>query len=127
MLDSESISPTPPVPTVVQWFKVYIGFLAAVYLFLGLFGLVFVINPALFEIERAEAWVISLVFLAISLPFAALFLTPFFLKPARWVWIFDLVLIALGLGSCLTLPFAILLLIFWVKPETQQYFGRGSA
>lgn len=40
-----------------------------------------------------------------------------------WRWTVGLVAICLGLTGC-TAPFAIPLLIFWVKPETKAAFGR---
>ena len=37
-----------------------------------------------------------------------------FLPPRPWVWIYDLVLIAIGFMSCCILPFSVALLIFWL-------------
>lgn len=56
---------------------------------------------------------------------ALLFLFGVILPPRSWTWIFGILLLALALVSCVFSPFAILLLIFWVKPETQIFFGRN--
>jgi hypothetical protein len=45
------------------------------------------------------------------------------LGPRRpWVWVLNLILIALGCLHCLSLPFAVPLLIYWLKPETKRWF-----
>ena len=48
----------------------------------------------------------------------------FFLPRRPWAWVVHLVLIALGLTSCCTLPASVPLLVWWLKPETQAWFGR---
>ena len=60
---------------------------------------------------------------AFGVPFA---IAPF-LPRRSWVWIYDVVLICFGMTSICSMPAAIPLLIFWFKPETQAYFGRGTA
>lgn len=54
------------------------------------------------------------------------FFAAFFLPRRPWSWIAHLVLIAIGLTSCCTLPAAIPLLVSWLKPETQAWFGRRA-
>ena len=48
----------------------------------------------------------------------------FFLPRRPWAWVVHLVLIALGLTSCCTLPASIPLLVYWLKPDAQAWFGR---
>ncbi|HUP45086.1 MAG TPA: hypothetical protein VM779_06200, partial [Thermoanaerobaculia bacterium] len=122
-----SYSPAPPqvpfstqAPPVVTWFKVYAGIMCLLYLLVIAGGVFFLLIPATEE----EAWIMGLVFFAIGLPLLAVFAASLFLPPKPWVWIYDIVLICLGFTSCLTLPFCIALLIFWLKPETKVYFGR---
>jgi hypothetical protein len=45
--------------------------------------------------------------------------------PRSWSWIFGILVLVLAVFSCVFSPFAIALLIFWMKPETQSYFGRN--
>jgi len=47
-----------------------------------------------------------------------------FLRPKPWVWIYDLVIICMGMTSACFLPAAIPLLIYWLKPEVKAHFGR---
>ena len=61
---------------------------------------------------RAAAWMLLVVFAVAP-----------FLPRRKWVWIYDLVVICLGMTSCCTLPVCIALLIFWIRPETRQFFG----
>jgi hypothetical protein len=53
---------------------------------------------------------------------------PFFgglVLPRRpWTWILGVILMACGMTSILILPFAAVIMYFWLKPETQAYFGR---
>lgn len=45
--------------------------------------------------------------------------------PRSWSWVFGILLLVLALLSCVFAPFAIALIIFWMKPETQTFFGRN--
>ena len=76
------------------------------------------------EISLAEKLILSGVFLVLCGGLAAIFAFGVFARPASWVWVYDIVLIAIGLTSCLTIPAAVPLLIYWIKPETKAYFGR---
>ena len=58
--------------------------------------------------------------LVLAIPYAAAPLLP----KRPWTWILGIVLIGLGLTSCLTLPFCIPLLLYWFKPENQIFFGK---
>jgi hypothetical protein len=55
---------------------------------------------------------------------ALLFGIAVFLPPTPGVWVYHVVILCLGLGGW-TLPFSVILLILWFKPETQAFFGRG--
>ncbi|MBN2431361.1 MAG: hypothetical protein JXQ27_07790 [Acidobacteria bacterium] len=120
----------PPYPTqappVLTWFRVYCGLLAFVYVCsagLGIFLLV--IRPAEFQAELFLSTLMGVLYLVMGLVLMAAALVPFFVQPQPWVWIYDLVLIALGMTSCCFLAFSIPLLIHWIKPETRHYFGRA--
>ena len=51
------------------------------------------------------------------------FLASFLLPRRPWAWIYHLVLIGGGVLSCF-LPAAVPLLIAWIRPDVQWYFGR---
>ncbi|HUP43957.1 MAG TPA: hypothetical protein VM779_00450 [Thermoanaerobaculia bacterium] len=122
-----SYHPAPPqipasAPPVVTWFKVYAGIMCLLYLLVIAGGMFFLLFPDATDGE--DAWIAGIIFFAIGLPLLVTFGASLFLPPKPWVWIYDIVLICLGFTSCLTLPFCIALLIFWLKPETKVYFGR---
>lgn len=111
-------------PKCIIWFKVYCGFMALMYLFIIVFGLVLLVFPEQLEMNRIEALVTGFACLVVGLVLFIPFLMGIFLKPKPWVWIFDIVLICIGFTSCLTLAFSIPLFIFWIKPDLKAYFGR---
>ncbi len=55
---------------------------------------------------------------------ALLFLFGVIFPPRSWSWFFGIFLLVLAFLSCFLTPFAVALLIFWIKPETQTFFGR---
>src|SRR5688500_8581784 len=112
-------------PPVITWFKVYAGFMAFLYFAItAIVGVIAVIGPEDEEMSRTESMVIFGLVAALCGIFCAVFAFALFAPRAPWVWIYDIVLIALGMTSCLTLPAAIPLLIFWLKPEAKAWFGR---
>lgn len=113
-------SPIPP--PVILWFKVYAGFMSFLYALCAVLAVVIMIFTP--DMETMEAFIVGGILLAISGPLLVAYLLAIFIRPARWVWILDIVLIGIGLTSCLTIPACIPLLIYWLKPETKAYFGR---
>lgn len=63
--------------------------------------------------------------LTISLVFIVACFLPFILAPRPWLWVYNLVIICLGMTSACYLLACIPLLIFWLKPETQRYYGKN--
>jgi hypothetical protein len=112
-------------PKVLAWFKVYSALLAAVYFaFVGASLIFFLMDPSELDTTKTGALLMGLMLLGIGLVFTAAFVLPFFLKPKPWVWIYNLVLICIGLTSPCCMPASIPLLIYWLKPEVKAYFGR---
>lgn len=113
-----------PQPQVLLWFKVYCGVMAFIYFLFILFGLVFMIlGPSDPEVTTAEAIFLGIIMSGVGLVFGAAFAVPFFAPKKKWSWIYSIILIALGMTSCCVLPFAIPLLIFWLKPEVKVLYG----
>ena len=102
--------------------------MAVVYLLVGVFGAtILIIGPEQFQTSRQDAdglLVQGVVFVFLGLLLLVPFAAAPFLPRRPWVWVYDLVLICLGLTSCACLPITIPLLIFWLKPETKVWFGR---
>ena len=118
----------PRVPPVWPWFVTYCVLMALLYLIvagMGVFMLVAV--PTDPSIDPVEVRIQAGVFTAMGLPLLVAFGIAPFLPKRPWVWIYDVVLICLGLTSMCCLPATIPLLIFWLKPETKLWFGRGIA
>ena len=120
-----------PKPGVIPWYRAYCGFMSFLYT-----GIIIVMVIALFfdfktelEKEQLPLWAFYIyigVIFGICAALAGGFITSFFLKPKPWTWIYHLVLISLGLTSPCCMPISIPLLIFWIRPENQTYFGRKT-
>lgn len=115
-------------PGVVTWFKVYVGAMAVLYLLVTGLGLFMYAGADTFlsdpDLGPEAARIQGVVLAAIGIPLAALFAAGVFLPNRPWVWIYDIVLIAIGLTSCCFWPATIPLLIYWIKPEVRVWFGR---
>lgn len=115
------------VPKVVTWFKVYAGILAFVYLLVIVLGCFLSFSSLIPSETQEDAMAMKFagaLYIALGLVFGAAFVVGIFSKNQRWAWIYNLVLICLGMSSCLFLPACIPLLIFWVKPETKAWYQR---
>jgi hypothetical protein len=117
-------------PAVVFWYRVYAAALALLYLFVTLAGVAALLfrDQLVDETTSPEEVVIAgAVFVLMGGFFFVVYAFGTLIPAQPWAWIVGLVLIALGLTSCCCLPISIPLLIFWLKPEAQAYFGRVPA
>jgi hypothetical protein len=119
-----SASLNPATPAVYTWFVVYCIFMALVYLFLAVLGIVYMFIEPDPEMSAEEAKVMGSVFLILGLALFVPYAAAPFLPRKSWVWVFGLVLICLGLTSTCLLPVCIPLIIFWAKPEMKAFYGR---
>lgn len=118
--------PIQETPKVLLWFKIYAAFLCFLYLAVASSSLFFFLgDPADMEISATGAYLLGTLFLLMGSMLFAVCLVPFLVAPRPWLWVYDLVIICLGLTSACFLPICIPLLIFWVKPDTKSYFGRS--
>jgi MFS family permease len=124
------LSSLPATPGVVTWFRVYAGVMTFVYMLLFVAAvLMLVFAPSLADdADNPEEVLLiqGIVFAVMSLPLGGAFIIGAFMPVKPWAWIYGIVLIGLGMTSCCCLPATIPLLIFWIKPETQTYFGRSK-
>jgi hypothetical protein len=117
----------PQKPGVLPWFTAYAIIMALVYLLCFGAGLFLVmatperlhVPPSEAEAMRLQGWILT----ALGVPFTVLFGIAPVLPVRKWVWIYDLVLICLGLTSICCMPMTIPLLIFWLKAPTRAWFG----
>lgn len=128
--------PRPPVtappfvePPVLRWYRVYLGGMSAIYLGCVVLGglLLWFREEIAGWPPRDEPWTIAvygLVLVVMGLVLHTLCFAAFFLPRRPWAWIVHLVLIALGLTSCCTIPVSVPLLVSWIRPDVQAWFGR---
>ena len=115
-------------PQVIMWFKFYAILMVILYVLVAAVGVLFFI-PDLVPADTAEDAIAmkfaGVVYLGLGLVFAGVFVVGLVTKGQSWAWIYNLVLICIGLTSCLFLPICIPLLIFWLKPEVKAFYGRS--
>lgn len=126
------LDPNKPLgtPAVVTWYKLYCVLMIFVYFACSIGGGAIIIfrnqiaNP---ETSAIELLLNGIVLLGMGIVMFVMFIVALLLPPKPWTWIYHLIAICLGLTSCCTWPVTIPLIIQWIKPETQQYFGRTPA
>lgn len=120
-------APSQPAPPVIFWFKAYSVAMALLYLLVIGLGIFFFFLGTIDdqEIDTVEMFIMGTIMVGLGLVLLGVYVAAIFLPRKPWVWIYDIVMIAIGLTSCLTMAAAIPLLIYWIKPEVQQYFGRN--
>jgi hypothetical protein len=123
----DEIQGPPPPPPVVWWFKVYTGALAFVYLLTAGAGVVMFFLPPNDEYPVEALLIQGVLILAMGLFFLAACLIPLIFRPRPWLWVYDFVIICLGMTSCCCLPACVPLLLFWIKPEVKAYFDAQRA
>lgn len=117
----------PAKPGVVGWYHAYCAAMAFLYLFcivIGVAGIVFRNEIADRDSPPELIALLGVMFAVLGVVLMVAFAAAPFLPPRPWVWIYHLVLIALGMTSACCLFASIPLLLFWIKPETRTYFGR---
>ena len=107
------------------WYRVYCVSLAALYALVATFGLIVAyLQPATNNQSAEESLIMGLIYAILGTIFFAIFLVASILPPKPYNWIVGIVMIAIGMSSCCTWPAVIPLLIYWIKPETREFFGR---
>ncbi|MCX6377395.1 MAG: hypothetical protein NTU88_15390 [Armatimonadetes bacterium] len=117
----------PAAPPVVMWYKVYCIAMAVMYLFVVAAGVFFLVGGAFIPLnsdDKIPFMIMGPLYVVMGLALMIPFVLALFLPPKSWVWVYGIVLIAIGLSSCCCLPAALPLLIFWVKADVQRHFGR---
>lgn len=116
---------TNPAPGVIIWFKIYAALLCFLYLLTGAFSFVFLFgDPSELDMPENMARIVGVMMLVISAGLFVICLLPLILKPKPWLWVYNLVVICLGMTSACFLLICVPMLIFWLKPETRRYYGK---
>lgn len=115
-------------PGVIVWFKVYCWILAVMYFFVAMMSIpYFWLSGNEPDMPPVLGILMGAVFLLVGLVLLTASLLGVFLKPRPWVWVYNLVLICIGMTSACFLPACVPLLIFWIKDDTKRYYGRPAA
>ncbi|MFO0959890.1 MAG: hypothetical protein U0800_21055 [Isosphaeraceae bacterium] len=123
----------PIKPGVVTWLKVYATAMGVLYFLMFVFMVLAWVGIQISdpdEFETQDRVVLGMVFPVLGLISAALagvFLAPLALPRKPWVWVYGIVLIAIGLSNCALWPATIPLIIFWIRPEVRRYYGLAVA
>lgn len=140
------MSTTPPAPSacsvpqpeVVFWFKTYTGllmFICLTFLVVGVFLFLRAESVALpihvgwdeetaRELNAEGIYPIAKIYIGLGGALAVMFGVALFLNRGKLAWVYDLLLICLTMTSCVCLPMAIPLLIFWIKQDCRDWFMR---
>jgi hypothetical protein len=111
-------------PRVWKWFLLYVASLVFTYFLCVVLGIgLLVWGTTLHGPDAAEMMFTGALVAGISMPFLVGVGAAPFLPRRKWVWVYDLILIAFGMGSCLWMPFSIYLLVKWIEPDVKNYFG----
>jgi hypothetical protein len=123
--ESVFIDDHEPPPGVILWFKLYSGFLSFIYLLcVGVSFIFLLVDPGELEMDPVAAKLAGAGLLLLGLVLFVACLLPLFLPRKPWLWIYDLVIICFGFTGICFWPACIPLMIFWLKPETKEYFGK---
>lgn len=121
--------PAAVAPPVYTWYKVYCIAMAVMYLFVVALGVFFLVGGR-FIAEKSDDkmafMIMGPLYAVLGLVMMVPFVVALFLSPKPWVWVYGIVLISIGMSSCCCLPATLPLLIYWVKPDVQRYFGREA-
>ncbi len=125
MLGTEG--PRPPKPRTVVWFRRYAYarlVLDLCFAALGVAAMAADRSLADWEHDADYYFILGAVFFAGGVILGLADMAAIRLAPDPQLWVVGLVLICLGLAHPCCLPVCVPLLIGWIKPETQEYYGR---
>jgi len=113
-------------PGVIVWYYVYLVFTCLMFFCVVGVGAAFLsglIPLTAEDLDGMPPQLIGGIYLGLGLVFLIPFVVAFFLPRRRWVWVYHLVMICIGMTGC-TIVASIPLLIFWIKPEVKAYFNQ---
>ena len=119
-------------PPVIGWYKIYAGFMAFAYLLTAIGGFFIIKNMEALAastrgMDPTELKIRGFVLVALGIILFTAFVAALLLPNTPGAWTFHIILIAVGLSNCCLWLATIPLMIAWLKPETQHWFGRGQS
>ena len=119
-------------PPVILWYRLYCIAMVLEYVLLMAVGAATVLfheqlpdTPGIPPVDDTLVGLRGIIIMMVCGIFFIANLAALFLPKRAWAWFYHLVNIALGLPNCIIL--AVPLLILWLKPATQAYFGKVDA
>lgn len=124
-------------PKVITWFNVYAIVMIVIYVLLTIAGVaLFVFSDSIAnassdssgnaQTDAMEFVIMGIFYVAFGVVLAIAFVVGLLAPRKFWAWVYNLVLICLGLTSCCFWPITIPLLIFWLKDETKQWYKKAA-
>jgi asparagine N-glycosylation enzyme membrane subunit Stt3 len=111
-------------PPVIRWMGIYAWGMVGLYIVVVAVSLL--AGDLLREEPEFQDFPLR-IYLFLCLALAVPFGLWAFLPSRPWVWVYGIVLIAIGLGSCLTLPVCVFLLIRWIEPRVREWYEGPAA
>jgi len=113
-----------PKPQVMLWQKVYLGFMVALYSAVTLMGIALFVfaddiaanDP---EIAPTEMYIGGVLYGGLGVVLGLVFALGFVFNKGNGGWIYNTVLIGIGLTSCCLWPATIPLLIYWIQNKKE--------
>lgn len=117
------VAPEDARPAVVVWARVYAVAFALMYLACTVGGVFILSLDDEASGEKGSMVVQGVIMAGLGVVLLVLSIVALVAPRKKWGWIVNVVLIGLGCSSCMCMPAAIPLLIFWLKPETKRWFA----
>lgn len=124
MNSENSPSPTgPDAPVTVKRFRVFcIGLCIIYFLVACVGGAALTISPEKVGLDRTSATLLGVLFLFIGPLFFFLAFIGFHMPQRPGAWTYNRFLLFLGISSIVLMPFALILLSAWVKPDVLTWY-----
>jgi len=122
----------PPMPSAVMWYTVYCVLMALMYLLTMAMGALILFGPDDLRQSMAQSRssvdprILGTIYIVMGMVFVCPYVVGALAPKRPWAWIYGIVLIAFGMTTICCLPLTIPLMIFWIKPEVQRYYGRSA-
>lgn len=114
-----------PRPAVVGWFLIYCVAISVLYILVAAAGgalAYYAEQLSESEQETTELRIQGVVYLSLGIALAVVHLIAPLLPRKKWSWLYGFAPIVIGLTSPCCLPMTLPLLLWWIKPETKQWF-----
>lgn len=114
-----------------MWYRAYCFFMVVAHV-VGYGGLVWFLRKMEPEFRASEGYdpvhfnVTVTLLIVVGVVFTVINLVAAFLPVKGWSWIGGLANLVLGVLSCFCLPFALPILIYWMRDDVRNYFGVNA-